>query len=174
MSTVTEQLLELFREDFRKSKILAEKAIGQLSDDQLFENPEPESNDIAIIIHHMSGNMISRWTDFYTTDGEKEYRNRDSEFEDRKMTRGQLMDEWEKGWNVFMSVIDSMTVADLLKTVYIRKEPHTVLKAVMRQHSHYNYHIGQIVQLAKMLKGSGFTSLSIPKGESEKFNNEHK
>lgn len=167
---VADEVVDLFREDFRKLKLLSEKAMIQLEDHQLFLKPQAESNSIAVIVQHMSGNMVSRWTDFYTTDGEKPDRKRDHEFEERKMTRSELMELWERGWTVFLQVMDEMKGTDLEKLVHIRKEPHTVLKAVIRQHSHYSYHTGQIVQLAKQIKGEGFTSLSIPRNESEKFN----
>jgi hypothetical protein len=170
----SELFIDLFKVEFRKSKALAEKAMAQLDDQQLFQIPAEGSNSIAIIVRHVAGNMISRWTDFYTSDGEKPDRNRDSEFEQPEFSRNELMARWENGWKVFLDVIDNLKEDDLLKTVYIRKEPHSVMQAVFRQHAHYNNHIGQIVQLAKMLKGGSFVSLSIPKGESEKFNSNFK
>lgn len=167
---ISEQLIIQLQQDFRKSRALAEKALSQLTSEQFFIKPETDSNSIAILIQHLSGNMISRWTDFYATDGEKENRNRDKEFEDQQVSQDQLMEAWERGWSVFFSVLDALKPEDLERTIYIRKEAHSVLQAFIRQHSHYNYHIGQIVQLAKMLKGGLFVSLSIPKNQSEQFN----
>src|SRR5205814_1174490 len=122
--------------------------------------------NIAIIMKHMAGNMVSRWTDFLTTDGEKEDRNRDGEFIDDFTSRQQLMDAWEKGWKTCLHALNSLTEADLLKTISIRKEPHTVVRAIQRGLSHYAYHCGQIVYLAKQMKGTDFKTLSIPKKKS--------
>jgi hypothetical protein len=166
----SKELILLIRSEFRKAKELADKAIAQVSDEQLYVKPEEESNNIAIIIRHITGNLISRFTDFYTSDGEKPDRNRDSEFEDIHLSRKELLDRWDKAWNIVFTLTDSLTAEDLLKTVHIRKEPHTVMKALMRQISHYNYHVGQIVLLSKMLKGSSWKTLSIPKGGSQAYN----
>lgn len=162
--------LDLIREDFRKLKTLSEKAMAQLENEaDFYVKPEPESNDLAILIKHMSGNMISRWTDFFTTDGEKPDRNRDQEFEDDRLSRAQLMDRWEKGWKVFLETLDGMNASDLSRIVYIRGEAHTALKAMIRQHSHYSYHVGQIVFLAKMIRSEKWRTLSIAKGKSKEF-----
>jgi hypothetical protein len=152
---------------FKNYRSIAEKAMAQLTADKEFHYaPDAESNSIAVIIKHMSGNMISRWTDFLTTDGEKPNRNRDGEFIDGSETLEQLMQIWEKGWNVFFNTLNSLTENDLMKTVTIRGEGLTALQALSRQTAHYSYHIGQIVFLAKHIKSTGFKSLSIPKNKS--------
>jgi hypothetical protein len=147
---------------------LAEKSFAQLDRDaNLHYQPDAESNSIAVIMKHMAGNMISRWTDFLTTDGEKPTRNRDSEFVDGIESREQLVEFWNKGWKVFMDTLHSLKEEDLLKTVTIRAEGLTVMQALNRQTAHYAYHVGQIVFLAKHIKNSGWTSLSIPKNKSD-------
>jgi uncharacterized damage-inducible protein DinB len=151
---------------FGSQRALAEKAFAQLQDEDFHFSPGPESNSIAIIIKHMAGNMISRWTDFLTTDGEKPDRNRDSEFEEEKLSRAELMQRWEKGWKVLTGTLAALKEEDLLKTVHIRGEGLTVMQALNRQVSHYAYHTGQIVYLAKMARSSAWRSLSIPKGKS--------
>ena len=161
--------LEESVKSFRGLKSNAEKGIEQLNDADLHWSFNEESNSIATIMKHMAGNMISRWTDFLTTDGEKENRNRDGEFEDDFTSREQLMDFWNKGWKVFLDTLYTLNEDDLLKTVYIRKEPHTVIRAMQRQLAHYGYHCGQIIYVAKQIKGSEFKTLSIAKGESSKF-----
>ena len=149
---------------FHGLKSNVEKALVQLSDDQLHYQPDPESNSIAIIMKHLSGNMLSRFTDFLTTDGEKPDRNRDKEFIDDFSSHEQLLSYWNKGWICLFHALDQLTPDDLLNTVYIRSEPHTVLRAIQRQLSHYAYHSGQIVFLAKQIKSTDFKTLSIPKG----------
>jgi len=161
--------LEESIKSFRGLKSNSEKAMEQLSDSEMHWAFNEESNSIVIIMKHLAGNMISRWTDFLTTDGEKENRNRDGEFEDDFKTRAQLMEFWNKGWQVFLDTLNNLTEADLLKTVYIRKEPHTVIRAIQRQLAHYAYHCGQIVYVAKQIKGKDFKTLSIARGESSKF-----
>jgi uncharacterized damage-inducible protein DinB len=161
--------LEESIKSFRGLKSNAEKAIEQISDAELHWSYNEDSNSIAIIIKHMAGNMISRWTDFLTTDGEKPDRNRDGEFEDDFKTREQIMDFWNRGWKVFLDTLNSLQEEDLLKTIYIRKEPHTVIRALQRQLAHYAYHCGQIVYVAKQIKGKDFKTLSIARGESSKF-----
>lgn len=152
---------------FNNYKALAEKSFAQLNDDSQFHfQPDAESNSIAIIIQHVSGNMISRWTDFLTTDGEKPTRNRDGEFENSKAGKEELMKTWQKGWDVFMKTLHSLTPDDLLKTITIRGESLTVYQALNRQTAHYAYHIGQIVFLAKHIKSNQWKSLSIPKNKS--------
>src|SRR6218665_3053420 len=146
---------------------LAEKSFAQLSSDADFHyTPDPESNSIAIIIKHMSGNMISRWTDFLTTDGEKPTRNRDGEFMEGAETREQLMEKWNEGWKVFMDTLHSLKGEDMMKIITIRGEGLTVTQALNRQTAHYAYHVGQIVYLAKHLKSKDWNSLSIPKNKS--------
>ena len=161
--------LESARQQFEQYKALGEKAIAQVPDEGLFWQFNDDSNSIAIIVKHLWGNMLSRWTGFLTTDGEKEWRERDSEFEMEFKTRNELMDKWELGWACLFEALDELTGPDWDKTIYIRKEAHLVWQAVNRQVSHYAYHVGQIVFLAKML-AQGWDSLSIPKGKSEEFN----
>ncbi len=152
---------------FKNYKTLAEKSFSQLSCDKDFHyQPDSESNSIAVIIKHISGNMISRWTDFLTTDGEKPNRNRDSEFIDGSETRNQLMQLWDNGWIVFLDALNSLHENDVMKTVSIRGEKLTAAQALNRQTAHYAYHIGQIVFLAKHIKNTEWKSLSIPKNKS--------
>ncbi len=157
---------------FRYYKSLGEKAMVQLSENQLREEPASDSNNIATIVKHLRGNMLSRWTDFLSSDGEKPWRERDREFEDTLETREEIMEAWEKGWNCLFEAIDPLQPEDLSRIVYIRNEGHTVLEAINRQLAHYAYHVGQIVYLAKQLQGAEFQSLSIPKGASEIYNQE--
>jgi uncharacterized damage-inducible protein DinB len=165
--TAGSHYLESIILEFGKQKGLADKAIAQLSDEELWHKPDAESNSIAIIMRHMAGNMISRWTDFLTTDGEKPYRNRDAEFEDAAHDRAALLVRWEEGWKVFLDTMNSLSENDLLKTVHIRGEGLTVIQAINRQVSHYGYHTGQIVFLAKHIRSSQWHTLSIPKGRSQ-------
>jgi hypothetical protein len=152
---------------FKNYRALAEKSFQQLTNDKDYHYaPDAESNSIAVIIKHMSGNMISRWTDFLTTDGEKPDRNRDGEFIEGKETHEQLMQIWNKGWEVFMNTLNSLKEEDVIKTVTIRKESLTVMQALNRQTAHYAYHVGQIVFLAKHIKNTEWKSLSIPKNKS--------
>ena len=157
---------------FRYYKKLAERAMAQCSDENLFTVIDAESNSIAIIVKHMAGNMRSRWMDFLTTDGEKPDRNRDTEFEDAPNTRAALMELWERGWKYVFDALEPLTEADLARTVTIRTEPHSVMQAINRQVAHYSHHIGQIVFLAKHLtaKATGkWDSLSVPRGQSKAF-----
>ena len=157
---------------FRYYKKLAERAMTQGSDENLFAVIDSESNSIAIIVKHMAGNMRSRWLDFLTTDGEKPDRNRDTEFEEPPKTRAALMELWERGWKYVFDALEPLTDADLTRTVAIRTEPHSVMQAINRQVAHYSHHIGQIVFLAKHLtaKATGkWDSLSVPRGQSKAF-----
>lgn len=151
-------------------KKLAERAMAQVSDEQLFTAIDSEANSIAIIVKHMSGNMRSRWTDFLTTDGEKADRNRDSEFEEPPATREALLAMWEAGWGSLFSALHSITDDDLHRKVSIRGEPHSVMQAINRQLAHYPHHIGQIVLLAKHFAGDRWQSLTIPRRGSVEFN----
>lgn len=152
---------------FKNYKSLAEKSFSQLKNDQEYHfRPDPESNSIATLIKHMSGNMISRWTDFLTTDGEKPFRNRDQEFISGDETAEQLMEKWNTGWKIFLDTLQSLTENDLMKTIIIRQEKLTVIQALTRQTAHYSYHVGQIVFLAKHLRSQNWKSLSIPKNQS--------
>jgi Protein of unknown function (DUF1572) len=154
----------------RGHKRLAEGAMAQLKDEDLFITLDPESNSIAVLVKHMSGNMRSRFTDFLTTDGEKPDRYRDQEFElDPATTRAELMKSWEDGWARVFAAIESLKPEDVMRTVTIRGEPHTVLQAVNRQIAHYAQHTGQIVFLAKHLRASEWKTLSIPRGKSENY-----
>lgn len=156
--------------EFTYYKGLGEKAMAQVSDEDLFREPAPGSNSIAIIVKHLHGNMLSRWTDFLTTDGEKEWRDRDGEFEGDLADREALMHLWDEGWDRLFSAIAPLSPDALARIVPIRTEPHTVAQAITRQLAHVPYHIGQIVLLAKLFKGEEFTSLTIPKGGSKAFN----
>lgn len=151
-------------------KALAERAMAQVADEQLYLTLGPETNSIAVIAKHMAGNMRSRWTDFLTTDGEKPDRQRDTEFEAPPATRTELMAMWDEGWRLVFAALAPLTVDDLARTVLIRSEPHSVMQAVNRQLAHYAMHAGQIVLLARHWKGEGWTSLTVPKGKSEEFN----
>ena len=155
---------------FTNYKSLADKAMEQLEDEQLFWQPNAESNSIAIIAKHMWGNMLSRWTNFLTEDGEKEWRQRDAEFENNWKTRVELISKWEEGWQVLFEALNSITDADLDRTVYIRGEAHTVLDAITRQIAHYASHVGQIIYIAKVVKNDAWKSLSIPRNQSKEFN----
>jgi len=167
---MTSDYLESVRKQFLYYKMLGEKTFAQLTDDKLFWQYNEESNSIATIVKHLWGNMLSRWTNLLTTDGEKEWRNRDAEFENDITSRQELLDKWTEGWNCLFEAIDSLTTEDLEKIIYIRNQGHTVTEAINRQLAHYPYHIGQIVFIGKMACENGWTSLSIPKGDSKTFN----
>jgi hypothetical protein len=154
---------------FRYYQGLGERAMAQLSDEQLLLAPDAESNSIALIVKHLAGNMRSRWTDFLNTDGEKPDRNRDSEFEAPPATREELLHLWNAGWQTLHDALAPLTDADLSRPVYIRSEAHSVLQAINRQLAHYSYHVGQIVFLAKHLQSGTWKSLSVPRGRSEEF-----
>ena len=151
-------------------KELGDKTFEQLNDADFHFQPNAESNSIAIIIQHVAGNMLSRWTDFLTSDGEKAWRERDAEFEKVITTRAELLVQWNKGWECLFFALNSIRDDDWRKDVYIRNERHSVVDAINRQLSHYPYHVGQIVFIGKMIAGAGWHSLSIPKGKSEPFN----
>jgi len=165
-----QEYLQNVIKEFEKLKELCDKARLQLSEEDYHFQPDAESNSIAVIMKHMAGNMISRWTDFLTSDGEKPNRNRDREFIDVFKTNDELISYWEKGWKCLFGTISNLKQDDLLKTVYIRSEPHKVIEAVNRQLSHYAYHTGQIVFLAKLIKFSAWKTLSIPGSRPEEFN----
>lgn len=156
---------------FRYYKKLAEGAMGQVTDAQLFEALDEEMNSIAIVAKHMAGNMRSRWTDFLTSDGEKPNRNRDSEFVEPATTRAELMQMWNEGWDRVFKALEPLSDSDLERKITIRGEPHSVIQAINRQIAHYAYHVGQIVFLAKHFKGGAWKSLSVPKNKSGEFNN---
>jgi len=163
--------LEEVRRQFRGYKRLGEGAIAQLKDEELFVVLDPESNSVAILVKHLAGNMRSRFTDFLTTDGEKPDRHRDQEFElNSGTTRADVLRWWEQGWAQVFSAVAALKPEDVLRTVTIRAEPHTVLQALNRQLAHYAAHIGQIIFLAKHLRSREWKTLSIPRGKSEEFN----
>jgi len=151
-------------------KDLGEKTFAQLEDKDFHWQPSSESNSIAVIIQHVSGNMLSRWTNFLTEDGEKDWRNRDDEFDIHSFSRQQLVEIWNKGWDCFLNALDSLKADDLLQTIYIRKESMTAIDAINRQLAHYPYHIGQIVYIGRMIKNENWKNLSIPKGTSQQYN----
>jgi hypothetical protein len=164
--------LESVKKQFLYYKTLGEKAIEQLEPEQLFVSVNEDTNSIATIIKHISGNMLSRWTDFLTSDGEKEWRNRDTEFENDLQSKEEVLEVWNKGWNVFLDTLNSLKPEQLSDIIYIRNEGHTVIEAINRQLAHYPYHVGQIVFYAKQLKNSSWESLSIPKNKSGNYNAE--
>jgi hypothetical protein len=155
---------------FRYYKQLAERAMEQITDEQIFAALDPEANSIAIVVKHLAGNMRSRWTDFLTAGGEKPNRNRDSEFVDPPATRNQLLAEWENGWACLFNAIEPLTDADLGRTITIRGESHSIMQAINRQLAHYAHHVGQIVMLAKHFASDHWQSLSVPRNQSAEFN----
>jgi hypothetical protein len=155
---------------FRFYKRLGDGALAQASDDALFATLDPEANSIAIIVKHLSGNMRSRWTDFLTSDGEKPDRDRDAEFEAPPKTRAELLTLWESAWDLAFRELGQVKDTDLVGTIYIRGEAHSVMQAIHRQLAHYAYHVGQMVFLAKHFAGSEWKSLTIPRGKSASFN----
>ena len=155
---------------FRYYKELGEKTIEQIPETKLSFQINNETNSINTIVKHLSGNMVSRWTDFLYTDGEKEFRNRDDEFEDTIKSKKGLIEIWEEGWRVLFNTFEGLRFQDLEKIVYIRNEGHTVIESINRQLCHYSFHVGQIVMIGKIICGDKWNSLSIPKGESQSFN----
>lgn len=158
------------RKEFTHYRSLGDRTFAQLPDDALFREPAPGSNSIAVIVKHMHGNMLSRWTDFLTTDGEKPWRQREAEFDNDLHTREEVLQRWNAGWTCLFNAIDPLTASDLERIVTIRTEPHTVQHAIVRQLAHLPYHVGQIVLLGKLFMGNDFTSLSIPRGGTAAFN----
>lgn len=157
---------------FEYYKQLGDKSFAQLTEEQLFYTADSNSNSIAVIVTHLWGNMLSRWTDFLTSDGEKEWRDRDAEFDLSVSSREELMRRWESGWDCLFRALRSLKEEDLSRTVYIRNQGHSVEDAIVRQLAHYPYHIGQIVYIAKMQASNDWKSLSIPKNQSKQFNAE--
>lgn len=160
------------QKQFRYYKDLGERAIDQLNDEEIHWQANPDSNSIAIIVKHIVGNMLSRWTNFYTEDGEKSWRHRDTEFEDPYANKEKLLQAWQKGWTCLFEIVDALQTEDLERIIYIRNIGHTVVEAINRQLCHYSYHIGQLVYLAKQIKGSTWKNLSMPKNQSEAYNQE--
>jgi hypothetical protein len=163
--------IENTRNLFTYYKQLGDKSMAQLEEGELFWKYAAEENSIATIVKHLSGNMLSRWTDFMTTDGEKTWRNRDDEFKDATLkNKGEVLEAWEKGWACLFNAINPLTDEDLEHIIYIRNEGHTVVEAINRQLGHYSYHVGQLVLLAKLQKGKNWQPLSIAKGASNDYN----
>lgn len=169
-NSISKNFLESTHKLFHYYKKLGERAMDQLTEKQFHQSANEASNNIATIVKHISGNMLSRWTDFLTTDGEKEWRNRETEFEDTLSSKAEVLAAWEKGWSCLFEALKPLKPEDLDRIVYIRNEGHTVIEVIHRQLGHYSYHIGQMVYLAKQIKGKSWQSLSIPKGQSEAFN----
>ena len=165
-----ESYLNSVVKQFKYYKMLGEKAMEQLREEQLFWQYNEESNSIAVIVHHISGNMESRFTDFLSSDGEKPWRNRDAEFNNPFQSKDELMARWNKGWECLMNALEHLTAADLERIIYIRNDGHTVTEAINRQLAHYPYHIGQMVFIAKMLKNEEWQTLSIARNKSNDYN----
>lgn len=163
---------ESARKQFEYYKLLGDQTFAQLTDEQIVKTISTESNSIAIIVNHISGNMLSRWTDFLSSDGEKEWRNREQEFQAIIQNKKQLSECWEKGWKCLFEALDSINESNQNQLVYIRNQGHTIPEAIGRQLCHYAYHIGQITFIGKCLLNEQWLSLSIPKGNSEKYNEE--
>ncbi|NML37964.1 DUF1572 family protein [Chitinophaga sp. G-6-1-13] len=157
---------------FRSYYDMGTKTIERLDASQLHWQPQGEPNSIAMLVKHLRGNMLSRWTDFLTSDGEKRDRHRDEEFEEDQASKETILQRWHEGWDCLLKAVGSLTPDDLEKTVYIRAEAHSVLDAINRQMTHVPYHVGQMVYIGKMILGENWQSLSIPKGQSEAFNKE--
>ncbi|HKD36276.1 MAG TPA: DUF1572 family protein [Pirellulales bacterium] len=155
---------------FRSNKNWADKAVAQISDDKLHIALDPNTNSVAVIMKHVAGNLLSRWTDFLTTDGEKPWRNRDDEFIDTLAARAELTAHWESGWKRLFDSLTSLSSDDLAKTVTIRGEPHSVPLAIERSLAHCAYHVGQIILTARILAGDNWTTITIPRGDSASFN----
>jgi hypothetical protein len=169
----TEAFLSSARKQFLYYKTLGDKAMEQLEPAQLFYAANDNTNSIAVIVKHLHGNMLSRWTDFLTSDGEKEWRKRDAEFEESSLhDKAELLKTWNAGWDCLFKALDELKPEQLAQIVYIRNEGHTVMEAINRQLAHYPYHVGQIVFYAKLIKQSEWTSLSIPKNKSNDYNSE--
>jgi len=170
MSSLGKEYLQTIIRRMRYYKELGDKTFEQLNDWDFHYQPNEESNSIAIIIQHMAGNMLSRWTNFLTEDGEKEWRKRDAEFENGQQLKKELLEAWEKGWECLLNTLSSLKKKDLKKKATIRQEKLTVMDAINRQLAHYPYHIGQIIYIAKIIKNKGWKNLSIPKGQSQVYN----
>ncbi len=172
--SIEEQYLNSAIKRLEDYKLLGEKAIDRLTDEQLNWQPNETSNSIAIIIKHMHGNMLSRWVNFLTEDGEKEWRKRDEEFESNGISKKQILQWWNDGWLVCLTSLKSLSKEDLTKTITIRNEPLIAIDAINRQIAHYSYHIGQIIFISKWLMNTGWNSLSIPKKSSQQNNEQLK
>jgi hypothetical protein len=166
---IEEAFLESAIKKFNTQKSLGEKTFAQLDEKDLFFKPSKESNSIAVIVQHMNGNMLSRWTNFLTEDGEKPSRDRDKEFEDVLSTKDEVVLAWNAGWRRVLNTLELLQPEDMMKTITIRNEPLSVLDAIIRQVDHYGYHVGQIVYIGRMIKDESWQSLSIPKNKSKDF-----
>ncbi|MFT4735788.1 MAG: hypothetical protein ACI9DJ_002214 [Algoriphagus sp.] len=164
--------IESFKKQLSYYKHLGYKTFEQLEEKQLFWQFNSESNSIAVIVKHLHGNMLSRWTDFLSSDGEKDWRNRDAEFESTFTSKDEMLRKWEEGWDCLFKALDTVSESKINQKVYIRNVRHTIEEAFQRQLTHCAYHIGQIVYVARMLKAEKWESLSIPKGNSKKYNQE--
>jgi Protein of unknown function (DUF1572) len=162
-------LIESITAEYRRYKQLGEGAFAQLAEPELSRTPSLDDNSIAVIVWHVAGNLKSRFTDFRTADGEKAWRNRDEEFAERPVTREQLLEKWESGWQVLFAALDALTDDDLHQTITIRRQPLAIHQALHRSLAHTSYHVGQIVYVAKGFRGAGWRSLSIPKGASAAY-----
>lgn len=160
------------KKQFEYYKSVGEKTFNQLDEDDLFWQFNQESNSISIMVNHLWGNMKSRWTDFLTSDGEKEWRQRDNEFESVIKTKTELLEKWNSGWDCLFDALNTINGENFNTTIYIRNQEHSIVEAINRQLAHYSYHVGQIVYVGRIIKGSGWTSLTIPKGKSTEFNQE--
>lgn len=172
--TIEQSFLKDAIKRFEYYKSLGDKCFEQLAEKDFFYQPSPESNTIAIIIQHMYGNMLSRWTNFLTEDGEKDWRKRDAEFENVIISKQDILSFWNEGWSCLLNTLKSLQPEDLMKTIYIRTESLLVYDAILRQLAHYPYHVGQIVYIGKMIRNHQWQSLSIPKGASNQFNEQMK
>jgi len=170
MSSLGKEMLQSAVRRMKYYKDLGDKTMEQLNEWDFHYQPNDESNSIAIIIRHLAGNMLSRWTDFLSEDGEKEWRNRDAEFEPDRQSRKELTEIWEKGWDCFLSALSSLKKKDLKKKITIRQEELTVVDAINRQLAHYPYHVGQMIYIARIIKNKNWKNLSIPKGQSQAYN----
>lgn len=170
LNSVNEEYLHSIKINFEKYKVMGDKTFEQLDEKDFHFSPDEESNSIAVIVQHVSGNLLSRFTDFLISDGEKPTRKRDLEFEEQQLSKQELMERWNNSWKILLDTLNSLTNEDLLKIIYIRKEAHSVIEALNRSLTHTAYHIGQIVFLAKHIKGRTWKTLSIPKRKSEEFN----
>lgn len=169
---MTVDFLASTKKQFAYYMLLGEQALAQVPDDRLNWQPNAASNSLAAIVKHLWGNMLSRWTDFLTTDGEKPWRHREAEFDNDLRTRAAVLEKWEAGWQCLFGALNGLTTADLDRLVYIRHQGHTVAEAINRQLAHYPYHVGQMVFLARLVAGDAWQSLSIPRGASAAYNAE--
>ena len=167
---IEQTFLESSIKKFRSQKTLGEKTFAQLDDADFLFKPSSESNSIAVIVQHMYGNMLSRWTNVLTEDGEKNWRNRDAEFEEVLKTKEGVLNAWNSGWDCVLNTLEKLKPEDVMKTITIRSQPLLVVDAIIRQIDHYGYHVGQIVYIGKVIKDAGWQTLSIPKNKSSEFN----